>query len=134
VTLSKDPHPSNADFPHGSCGDDHAYAATNTGCGWVNGWDYYAVETRRVYIKPNAELIDARIGKLDLSGANLSGANLTGAHLTNNNLSGAKLSKVRLNTGDLSSSNLRGADLSYANLFRVAMITDLTDADLRVRT
>ncbi|MDC0166377.1 pentapeptide repeat-containing protein [Gammaproteobacteria bacterium] len=126
------PPPAN-EFPYGSCEGQDKYPpdGVRTGCGWVNGWDYYGLGVR-FYIKPNAELRDARIGKLDLSGANLSGANLTGTRLTNNNLTGANLSKVRLNTGNLSNSNLRSADLSHANLFRVHLVgADLTDADLR---
>jgi len=42
VTMQKDVgdgHPSNWPFPDGSCSDQHSFAETNTGCGWVTKQD-----------------------------------------------------------------------------------------------
>ena len=91
VTLSKDPHPKNAPFPHGACNDDHAFDERDTGCGWINGY----------FIKPGADLSYANLMGVDLSGANLSGANLTFTELNHANLTGATMDGVKI-TSDTS--------------------------------
>ena len=80
VTLSKDPHPKNADFPHGACDDGHGFDERNTGCGWIGNQDV-SPETK-YYISPNAILAGQ-----NLLGLNLSNANLNSANLSNTNLS-----------------------------------------------
>jgi len=73
VALSKDPYPTNQEFPHGDCDDDPTFAETNTGCGWIHIHDrsYHILASDNSSAKP----------PLKLSGANLSGANLTGANI-----------------------------------------------------
>ena len=112
VTMQKDVgdgHPKNADFPHGACGDQHSFAETNTGCGWIGNQDV-SPETK-YYISPNA---------------NLSGQNLLGLNLSNANLTSANLVNTNLSYADLSNANLTGATLTGANLDRV----NLTKANL----
>ena len=96
VTLSKDPHPKNAPFPHGACNDDHAFDERDTGCGWINGY----------FIKPGADLSYA-----NLIGANLRGADLSRAKLNYAHLSGAWLEGAWLEGADLTGAMLEGADL-----------------------
>ena len=50
VALSKDPYPTNQEFPHGDCDDEPTFGETNTGCGWIRGYD------KSYYIKPGADL------------------------------------------------------------------------------
>ena len=98
VTMQKevgDGHPSNWPFPHGSCSGAHAYAASNTGCGWVTAGE------KTYYIMPNADLSSANLEEADLSSANLTGADLTDADLGRANLSNA---------------NLTGADLGWSRM------------------
>jgi len=120
VTLSKDPHPSNAPFPHGACDDDHGFDKRNTGCGWVTA------NEKTYYIKPDANLYGA-----DLYGAYLRGADLSGANLRNADLRRADLSGANLTLADLNYAGLYGANLSGANL-RDAYLsgTDLSGANL----
>ena len=100
VTLSKDPHPKNAPFPHGACDDDHAFDERDTGCGWIS------VNEKSYYIKPYVNLIGA-----DLNHANLIGANLSHAILRYADLSSAYLEGAKLNYADLSGAKLRHAEL-----------------------
>ena len=132
VTMQKevgDGHPSNWPFPHGSCSGAHAYAATNTGCGWITA------NEKSYYIEPRADLTFANLSGTDLTGANLSYAVLSEsitpnplhiANLTNANLVGANLSNGFLPWVDLSGANLSGANLSGAFLIG----TNLTGANL----
>ena len=129
VTLSKDPHPKNAPFPHGACDDDHGFDERNTGCGWVTAND------KSYYIMPGANLNGANLSGANLAGANLSYAVLSEsitprpshiANLTNANLVGANLSNGFLPWVDLSGANLSGANLSGAFLIG----TNLTGANL----
>jgi len=135
VALSKDPYPTNAEFPHGDCDDDPTFAETNTGCGWIH------VNDQSFYIKPGADLRGAdlslaRLRGVDLIGATLGNSNLTdamliyvdlyGAYLHSANLSRADLTGANLRGADLTDANLSGADLIYANLSRA----DLSGADL----
>ena len=74
------------------------------------------------------EVMDMRVNKNELIGANLSGADLTGADLT-----GVDLRKADLNVADLSGANLSGANLSGANLSKANLSkANLSDADLNV--
>jgi hypothetical protein len=87
------------------------------------------------------EVIDMRVNKNELMGANLSGANLSGAdlsgaylfeaNLSRANLSGADLKRAFLSLADLSRADLSGADLFDANL-RMANLSEanLSEADL----
>ena len=104
-----DGDPKNADFPHGSCGDDHAYGATNTGCGWIGNQDV-SPETK-YYISPNAILAGQ-----NLLGLNLSNANLKMSNLTNTNLSYANLSNANLTNTILTGANPTNAVLTGMNL------------------
>ena len=109
VALSKDPYPTNADFPHGQCNDDHAFAKVWTGCGWMVGWGpkYY-------YIEPNADLRGAILDGSHLGGAKLSGADLSGASLQNADLSQADLRNANLSASDLRMASLNGSNMSGA--------------------
>jgi uncharacterized protein YjbI with pentapeptide repeats len=109
VTLSKDPHPSNADFPHGSCNDAHAFGENNTGCGWIT-----TADEKTYYIEPNANLKTTSLAGENLTGVDLTGANLTDTNLSDANLSNANLTKVYLNCAIL-----RGVNLTGANMTRV---------------
>ena len=139
VALSKDPYPTNQEFPHGDCDDDPTFAETNTGCGWVH------INERSYYIMPNpGERGTPRermaLYRAKLSGANLSGANLKGADLREASLDDATLTNSMLTNSimrfaylyrsDLSGANLSGAILDNANLNNA----DLRGADLRGAT
>ena len=126
VTLSKDPHPSNAPFPHGACDDDHGFDERNTGCGWVTA------NEKTYYIKPDAPLHGADLYGANLSGANLSGANLYGADLRDTDLYGANLTLADLNYAGLSGAYLSGANLRLAYLIGADLRgAYLSVADLR---
>jgi hypothetical protein len=107
VTMQKDVgdgHPSNADFPHGSCDVyQPRFGERNTGCGRVTA------NEKTYYIKPFVDLPKANLRNADLSGAYLNWAYLVGADLRNADLRGAYL----LNA-DLLYASLQGADLSGA--------------------
>ena len=127
VALSKDPYPTNAEFPHGACWptDPPDFGTYNSGCGWM----YH--EDQKYYIKPGADLSGAELYGAYLSGANLQYANLENTQLNWANLTGAiltyaKLRSTNLNSADLSRADLRNADLFNANL----MWTNLTGAAL----
>ena len=97
MTLSKDPHPTNAPFPHGACDDDHAFDERDTGCGWISA------DERSYYIKNGAYLKDADLTRAylkdaDLTGAGLWGADLHGADLYGAILTGAILFGVKRNS------------------------------------
>ena len=118
VFLSKDPYPTNQEFPHGDCDDDPTFAETNTGCGWIH------INDKSYYIKPGADLRGA-----DLSGARLRGASLTGATLGNANLKFTELWDAILTGADFRYAYMRGGRLDRTDL-READLTgaDLTDA------
>ena len=100
VALSKDPYPTNQEFPHGDCDDEPTFGETNTGCGWIRGYD------KSYYIKPGA----------DLRGASLEGADLRDAELEGAILDSAYMPHVNLRYADLRGASLEGATLSHANL------------------
>ena len=151
VTLSKDPHPKNAPFPHGACDDDHAFDERDTGCGWISA------DEKSYYIKPKAYLSRAELSdhngcgtgenagskgsggielrRAKLTDANLIGAILRGACLTWAHLTGANLSHADLTDANLMNAYLTGANLSYANLTGAYLtglerVANLTDANL----
>ncbi|NDB66369.1 MAG: pentapeptide repeat-containing protein [Euryarchaeota archaeon] len=125
VALSKDPYPTNQEFPDGDCDDDPTFAETNTGCGWIH------INERSYYIKPGADLSGANLVRADLSGANLQLANLENANLRRANLSGAILAYTKLRSTNLSRAELRRADLRYADMFNANLMrADLTGAAL----
>ena len=99
VTLSKDPHPSNALFLGGSCNGQHSFAETNTGCGWLT-----TADEKTYYIEPNATLKTTSLASENLTGANLTDATMTGANLRGVNLAGANLYRawLQLNPADSS--------------------------------
>ena len=113
VALSKDPYPTNQEFPHGDCDDDPTFAETNTGCGWIHIHDksYHILASDNSSAKPPLKLSGA-----NLSGANLSGALLYVARMDNANLSGTNLSGAYLVEAWLVGADLTNADLSGANL------------------
>ena len=115
VTLSKDPHPKNAPFPHGACNDDHAFDERDTGCGWIHADDksYYIMSGANLSY---ANLIGANLRGASLRDAFLRYADLSGADLYHANLSGANLSRADLSYADLIGANLIGANLSRAKL------------------
>ena len=104
VTLSKDPHPNNAPFPHGACDTGYPkFGERNTGCGWVTAND------KSYYIKPFVDLPKANLRSANLRGAYLNWAYLVGADLRN-----ADLRSAYLINADLLYASLQGADLSGA--------------------
>ena len=125
TALSKDPHPSTADFPHGSCNSDHKVEQRNTGCGWITGHD-----KKQYYIEPGADLSGADLRSAHLEEANLSNANFANAQLNYARFPYARLSGANLagadGISDLTRANLKDADLHGANL----TYTDLSNADL----
>jgi hypothetical protein len=68
-----------------------------------------------------AILIDARLERLDLSGANLAGASLSGAALTKANLRGANLQGANLDKARLLGADLTGARMQGVNLRRASL-------------
>lgn len=72
-----------------------------------------------------ANLVGARMARMNLPGANLSGANLTDAHMTSANLSNANLAGARFDNAQLYGVNLRGADVTG---------TSFAQAELRAAT
>ena len=127
VALSKDPYPTNAEFPHGACyPKDPDFGTYNTGCGWV------LVDDQRHYIKPGADLSGALLDGANLSGANLYLANLENTKLRWANLTGAILTYAKLRSTDLNTANLSGADLRDAEGWRTYLGgANLTGAELR---
>ena len=125
TALSKDPNPSTADFPHGSCNSDHKVEQRNTGCGWITGRD-----KKQYYIEPGADLSGADLRSAHLEEANLSNANFANAQLNYARFPYARLSGANLagadGISDLTRANLKDADLHGANL----TYTDLSNADL----
>ncbi|ELZ35755.1 pentapeptide repeat-containing protein [Halorubrum distributum] len=83
-----------------------------------------------------ANLTDATIPHVDLSGADLSAADLTGANLfradfTNATLSGAILIEATLASAELANADLRGADLTDAQILGADFTgVKLNNADL----
>jgi uncharacterized protein YjbI with pentapeptide repeats len=77
-------------------------------------------------IQPYTECIDAQLSQADLARVNLTGAKLTGAHLAGADLTEAELLGVDLSYADLTGAYLAGADLTGAYLYA----TNLTGADL----
>ena len=128
VALSKDPHPTNAEFPHGACKptDPPKFGAYNTGCGWM----YH--DDQKYYIKPGADLSGADLYGANLSGANLQYSNLENANLMRANLTGAILAYTKFRSTNLSFADLSRADLRYADLFNANLMwADLTSAALK---
>lgn len=130
TALSKDPHPSTADFPHGSCNSDHKVEQRNTGCGWITGHD-----KKQYYIEPGADLSGADLRYAVLEEANLSNANFANAQLKYAKFTYARLSGANLagadGISDLTRANLKDADLHGANLkYTQLSNTDLTNANL----
>ena len=77
------------------------------------------------------EIINQRIEKRNLSGADLSGADLRYAYFSRADLSGAYLSRAYLSRAYLIGADLSGADLSRADLSRAYLSgTNLSHADL----
>ena len=70
--------------------------------------------------------LKARLGQMNLPGADLSGANFSGVNLSGVNFSGAKLERANFSRAKLCKANLSGADLYKADFFEA----DLSDADL----
>lgn len=160
VALSKDPYPTNQEFPHGDCDDDPTFAETNTGCGWVSGKINHILvvecfrlndcktEEKRWYIKPGAIFFPrALFYELDLSGANLSAVSgkisalpsvrFFSTKLDDADLSGAyfgfdKSEQVMLAVeASFYEASLKNANLSGANLTGAFFGgADLTGADL----
>jgi uncharacterized protein YjbI with pentapeptide repeats len=92
----------------------------------------YQTGRRNFSLKKKMNDLLAAIEGPDLSGADLCNARLkwivlTGANLFCANLSGACLARAELVRADCQSANLTNADLSYANLCHA----DLTNADLK---
>ena len=75
----------------------------------------------------NANLSGVNLTGVDLSEADLNGVNLSNADLRYTNLRGANLSGADLNNANLRNADLRGADLRDANLWNV----NLRNADLK---
>jgi len=75
----------------------------------------------------NQEWRSARLGRLDLTGAQLAGANVQQAHMEGCILAGADLSHAVLRKTQLDQADLSNCDLSGADLFEA----DLLKADLR---
>ena len=128
VLLSKDPYPTNAEFPHGACWptDPPDFGTYNSGCGWM----YH--DDQKYYIKPGADLSGADLWSANLSGANLQLANLENANLKDADLTGAILAYTKLRSTNLSRADLSRADLRYADLFNANLMwADLTGAALK---
>ena len=135
VTMQKevgDGHPSNWPFPHGSCSDQHSFAETNTGCGWISVNASYSA----YYIMPTANLAQANLSGVNLKvmdtcmvGANLYSANLSGADLYSAVLEQATLYGSDLTNADLTGARLNGANLTGANLTG-AMLRGVRTMDL----
>jgi hypothetical protein len=76
------------------------------------------------------ESCGARLGRLDLAGANLAGANLVGANLVSANLVGADLTGANLTRANLTGANLADAHLTRVNLAGANLAgADLAGAD-----
>ena len=103
VTMQKadvgDGHPSNWPFPDGSCSDQHSFAKTNTGCGWVTKQD----------VSPELSYFIA-------PGVNLAGENLATASLDSANLKNANFQNSYLYETDFTNADLSGADFSGAEI------------------
>ena len=126
VALSKDPYPTNAEFPYGACyPKDPDFGTYNTGCGWIH------VNDQSFYIKPGADLTDADLTDADLTDANLYLANLENTQLDWANLTGTILTYAKLRSTNLHRADLSGANLRYADLFNANLMwADLTGAAL----
>ena len=151
VTMQKDVgdgDPKNADFPHGSCNDQHSFAETNTGCGWVTvDGDFecgrhFPMSTQaptegphggrggcmhRTFIKPNTTYNIVPI----LNGVNLTGANLSRVWMWSAHFDGANLTDAVLNGANLRYSKLPNANLTNANFYKADLVgTYMTHANL----
>ncbi len=69
-------------------------------------------------IGPKANLSDAQLSDIDLTGFNLSGTDLNGADLSGTNLSKVNLQGANLQGANLSETTLAGADFTGADLSR----------------
>ena len=80
---------------------------------------------------PACDLSQAKLQRLNLSGADLSGANLHKANLINTNLSEADLSGADLTNAQILQTNFTGANLTGADLSDTQVLSaNFTDADL----
>jgi uncharacterized protein YjbI with pentapeptide repeats len=80
---------------------------------------------------PACDLTQAKLQRLNLSGADLSGANLHKANLINTNLSEADLSGADLTNAQIFQTNFTGANLTGADLSDTQVLSaNFTDADL----
>ena len=96
----------------------------NGGCGREDSSDLIKLKSLKNCAGCN--LIEAKLSKIYLKGADLSNANLSGADLTRANLKIADLSGANLKNADLSNADLTKADLSGAKLIGA----NLSGADL----
>jgi uncharacterized protein YjbI with pentapeptide repeats len=79
-------------------------------------------EWRLEHEPDQADVIQAHLRRVNLSGADLSKANLNGANLSEADLSGANLSEADLGGANPVKADLNGGNLSWAKLTRANLI------------
>ena len=93
---------------------------------YLSGVDLSGADLRKANLE-GADLEGAELRGAYLEGANLDGAYLEGANLEGADLEGAELREANLSGADLEEANLEGADLREANLSGVRGVLSQTD-------